>query len=91
MSISSEEGLNLFPDDMQVRTANSDDMRRLREQANTVLLVTGSDALANAACYKAGPQANTDSPARSHCVLIESRADDSYRDSGDSYPIRARL
>ena len=57
MSISSEEGLNLFPDDMQVNLANSDDMRRLRElfAGKDLYIVTGSDTLANAACYKAAP------------------------------------
>ena len=52
MSISSEEGLNLFLDDMQVNLASSDDMRRLRElfAGKDLYIVTGSDAIANAAC-----------------------------------------
>lgn len=92
MSISSEEGLNLFPDDMQVNLANSDDMRRLRElfAGKDLYIVTGSDALANAACYKAAPSEYS-IHSLGHIVFDRESSDDSYRDSGDSYPITGEI
>lgn len=92
MSISSEEGLNLFPGDIQVNLANSDDMRRLRElfAGKDLYIVTGSDAIENAACYKAAPSEYS-IHSLGHIIFDRESSDDSHRDSGDSYPITGEI
>ena len=92
MSISSEEELNVFPDDIQVNLANADDLRKLRElfAGKDLYIVTGSDAIENAACYKAAPSEYS-IHSLGHIVFERESSDDSHRDSGDSYPITGEI
>ena len=67
-------------------------MRRLRElfAGKDLYIVTGSDAIANAACYKAAPSEYS-IHSLGHIVFDRESSDDSYRDSGDSYPITGEI
>ncbi|SKC40244.1 nicotinate-nicotinamide nucleotide adenylyltransferase [Maledivibacter halophilus] len=54
MSIADELGIYLFPDDIQINIANSNDLERLRNVFSPcdVHVVTGSDVVLNASAYK---------------------------------------
>ncbi len=54
MSIAEELNIYLYPDDLPVNIANSDDLEKLKKlfDGSKVYIVVGSDVVLNASCYK---------------------------------------
>ena len=58
MSVSDEENIYVFPDDIPINIANPGDLARLKEifRDRELYFVAGSDVIENASCYRARPR-----------------------------------
>lgn len=61
MSIADEKDIYIFPDDVPVNIANTDNLRTLRElfDGRSLYIAVGSDVVRNASAYRAWPSANS--------------------------------
>ena len=61
MSVSDEENIYVFPDDIPINIANPGDLARLKEifRDRELYFVAGSDVIENASCYRARPRENS--------------------------------
>lgn len=87
MSIASEGGLYVFPDDISVNIASPEDLAELRSlfPGQEVYIAVGSDVVANSSCYRMEPTENS-IHTFSHIIFArESKKLD--EDTGDIYPI----
>src|SRR5699024_9752371 len=89
MSVSDEENIYIFPDDIPVNIANPKDLIRLREIfcGRELYFVAGSDVIENASCYRVPP---SEGSIHSMNHIIFKRSSDERRDAsaGETpYPI----
>lgn len=89
MSVSDEENIYIFPDDIPVNIANPRDLARLKEifAGRSLYFVAGSDVIENASCYRFKPQEDS---IHSMNHIIFKRMSDERRDGFSSdkiYPI----
>ena len=93
MSVSDEENIYIFPDDIPVNIANPKDLARLRNifAGRELFFVAGSDVIENASCYRAEPSENS---IHSLNHIIFKRSSDERRDSSSGsrpYPITGHV
>ena len=93
MSVSDEENIYIFPDDIPVNIANPADLARLKEifKGKELSFVAGSDVIENASCYRAEPSENS---IHSLNHIIFKRSSDEKRDAAAGkthYPITGEV
>ncbi|MEE0517284.1 MAG: hypothetical protein UC708_05320 [Anaerovoracaceae bacterium] len=93
MSVSDEENIYIFPDDIPVNIANPSDLSRLKElfKGKELSFVAGSDVIENASCYRAEPSENS---IHSLNHIIFKRSSDEKRDAAAGkthYPITGEV
>ena len=79
MSVSDEENIYIFPDDIPVNIANPADLARLKKifSGRELYFVAGSDVIKNASCYRQPPAADS---IHSMNHIIFKRSSDERRD-----------
>ena len=93
MSVSDEENIYIFPDDIPVNIANPSDLARLKKlfEGRELYFTAGSDVVENASCYRMPPCENS---IHSLNHIIFKRTSDERKDgvSGSShYPITGEI
>lgn len=93
MSVSDEENIYIFPDDIPVNIANPADLARLKKifSGRELYFVAGSDVIKNASCYRQPPAADS---IHSMNHIIFKRSSDERRDglAGEKpYPITGNV
>ena len=93
MSVSDEENIYIFPDDIPVNIANPSDLARLKKifEGKELSFVAGSDVIENASCYRSAPTKNS---IHSLDHIIFKRTSDERRDGSvkkKPYPIDGKI
>lgn len=93
MSVSDEENIYIFPDDIPVNIANPADLARLKKifEGKELSFVAGSDVIENASCYRSEPSENS---IHSLNHIIFKRTSDERRDGSAGkapYPIGGKI
>ena len=93
MSVSDEDDMYIFPDDIPVNIANPKDLRRLRDifQGRELYFVAGSDVIENSSCYRKPPEEDS---IHSMNHIVFRRSSDERKDSSAGekpYPIRGSV
>ena len=93
MSVSDEENIYIFPDDIPVNIANPSDLARLKKifEGKELSFVAGSDVIENASCYRSAPTKNS---IHSLDHIIFKRTSDERRDgfaNKKPYPIDGKI
>ena len=93
MSVSDEENIYIFPDDIPINIANPSDLAKLKKifAGKDLYFVAGSDVIENASCYRMEPQ-----PDSIHTLnhIIFKRSSDERRDASANqthYPISGKI
>ena len=93
MSVSDEENIYIFPDDIPINIANPADLAKLKKifAGKELYFVAGSDVIENASCYRMEPQ-----PDSIHTLnhIIFKRSSDERRDASANqthYPISGKI
>lgn len=89
MSVSDEENIYVFPDDIPINIANPGDLAKLKNifKGRQLYFVAGSDVIENASCYRAEPEENS---IHSMNHIIFKRFSDERKDGSRSakiYPV----